>query len=115
MLGLHFENANQMGLQMNFKNCNLTHSSFFQVILKKSLFSGCNFQEVDFTDGDFTQSIFSNCDFSGAVFYNTTLEQADFRTSIRFSIHPEKNKIKKAKFSQSDIHGLLDHCGIVIE
>jgi hypothetical protein len=43
------------------------------------------------------------------------LEQADFRTSIHYSIHPENNKIKKAMFSQSEISGLLDQYGIVIE
>ncbi len=115
MLGLHFENANQLGLQMNFAHCNLTHASFFQVALKKALFKECKLIEVDFTDGDFNKSIFQGCDFSGAVFYNTNLEQVDFRTSIRYSIHPENNKIKKALFSHTDIHGLLEHCGIVIE
>ena len=115
MLGLHFENANSMGLQMNFNQCNLTHTSFFQVALKKALFKGCKLAEVDFTEGDFSKAIFQDCDFSGAIFYNTNLEQVDFRTSIRYSIHPENNKIKKALFSHSDIHGLLDHCGIVIE
>jgi uncharacterized protein YjbI with pentapeptide repeats len=115
MLGLHFENANAMGLQMNFNQCNLTHASFFQVALKKSLFKECKLIEVDFTKGDFNKSIFQDCDFSGAIFYNTNLEQADFRTSIHYSIHPENNKIKKAVFSQSEIRGLLDQYGIVIE
>ena len=40
---------------------------------------------------------------------------ADFRTSIHFSIHPENNKIKNSIFSQSEIRGLLDQYGIVIE
>ena len=120
MLGLHFENVNAMGLQMNFNQCNLTHTSFFQVTLKKALFKGCKLAEVDFTEGDFTEgdfskAIFQDCDFSGAIFYNTLLEQADFRTSIRYSIHPANNKIKKAMFSQSEIRGLLDQYGIVIE
>lgn len=115
MLGLHLENANPMGLQMNFNQCNLTHASFFQVILKKALFRGCKLSEVDFTEGDFSKGIFQDCDFSGALFYNTNLEQADFRTSIHYSIHPANNKIKKAMFSQSEIRGLLDQYGIVIE
>jgi len=41
MVGLHFENANPMGLQMKFNQCNLMHASFFQVILKKTVFKGC--------------------------------------------------------------------------
>jgi fluoroquinolone resistance protein len=84
-------------------------------VLKKSTFQACKLCEVDFTESDFTQSQFHECDFAGAIFYNTNLEQVDFRTSVRFSIHPEKNKIKKAQFSQSEIHGLLDQFGILIE
>ena len=115
MLGLHFENANQMGLQMNFSQCNLMHASFFQVVLKKSIFKGCNLTECDFTESDFSKSVFQECDFSGAVFYNSNLEFVDFRTSVRYAIHPERNKIKKAIFSQSEIRGLLEQYGIVIE
>jgi uncharacterized protein YjbI with pentapeptide repeats len=115
MLGLHFENANTLGIQMTFHHCNLTHASFFQLTLKKTLFNACKLCEVDFTESDFTQSQFQACDFAGAIFYNTNLEQVDFRTSVRYSIHPEKNKIKKAQFSQSDIHGLPDQYGILIE
>jgi uncharacterized protein YjbI with pentapeptide repeats len=115
ILGLHFENANALGIQMHFHHCNLTHASFFQLALKKTLFKACKLCAVDFTESDLSQSIFNGCDFAGAVFYNTNLEQVDFRTSVRYSIHPEKNRIKKAKFSQSEIHGLLEHCGILIE
>ncbi len=115
MLGLHFENANPMGLQMNFNHCNLMHTSFFQVVLKKSIFKGCNLIECDFTESDFSKSVFQECDFSGAVFYNSNLEFVDFRTSVRYAIHPERNKIKKAIFSKSEIAGLLDQYGIVIE
>jgi uncharacterized protein YjbI with pentapeptide repeats len=51
--------------------------------------------------------IFENCDLAGAIFENTILERADFRTARNFSLDPEINQIKKAKFSLADLPGLL--------
>jgi fluoroquinolone resistance protein len=59
--------------------------------------------------------VFDNCDLSKASFDNTILEKADFRTAFNYSINPESNKIKKAKFSVSGIAGLLDKYDIHIE
>jgi hypothetical protein len=42
-----------------------------------------------------------------STFSNTNLEKADLSTSINFSIDPEKNKLKKAKFSVSGLVGLV--------
>lgn len=72
-------------------------------------------QEADFTDSDLSQAVFSNCDFSGATFDNTNMEKADFRTSFNYSLDPEKNKIKKARFSIPGVIGLLDKYKIEIE
>jgi fluoroquinolone resistance protein len=43
------------------------------------------------------------------------LEKADFRTAYNYSIDPEKNRIKKAKFSIFGVTGLLDKYDIEIE
>jgi hypothetical protein len=43
------------------------------------------------------------------------LEKADFRTSYNYSINPEVNRIKKAKFSTAGIAGLLCKYDIEIE
>ena len=58
---------------------------------------------------------FINCDFSGAVFENTILEKADLRTAINYSIDPEINRLKKAKFSMPGLIGLLDKYDIELE
>ena len=60
-------------------------------------------------------TIFENCDLAKATFDNTIIEKADFRTSYNYSIDPEINHIKRAKFSLSGIHGLLDKYGLEIE
>ena len=83
--------------------------------LKKARFKNSNLSEVDFTEADLTNSLFDNCDLSGARFEKTILEKADLRTSRNYSIDPELNKIKKAKFSIQSIAGLLDKYDIEIE
>ena len=74
-----------------------------------------HFSEVDFTEADLTGALFDNCDLSQARFERTNLEKADLRSSRNFSIDPEINKIKKAKFSIHGITGLLDKYEIEID
>ena len=115
MLGLRFEDCNEFGLSFSFENCTLDHSSFYQTKLKKTLFNNSKLQEVDFTGCDLNSSVFNNCDLTRTTFENTVLEKADFRTSFNYSIDPEINRIKKAKFALVGIAGLLEKYDIEIE
>jgi uncharacterized protein YjbI with pentapeptide repeats len=115
LLGLHFENCDQFLFEVDFDNCVLNLSSFYKLKLKKTRFKDSNLSEVDFTETDLTSSLLDNCDLSGARFERTILEKADLRTSRNYSIDPELNKIKKAKFSIHGIAGLLDKYDIEIE
>ena len=83
--------------------------------LHKTNFANCKIHEADFTDADFTNSVFDNCDFTDSVFNKTTLEKADFKTSYNFIIDPDLNKIEKAKFSTTNVLGLLTKYNIEIE
>jgi len=107
MLGLHFENCNPFGFAFGFENCSLNHASFYQTKPKKTLFKNCTLIEVDFTDSDISNSTFDHCDLSKAVFENTNIQSVNFRTSFNYAIDLEKNKHKKAKFSSSELAGLL--------
>ena len=82
--------------------------------MKKMVFKNSQLQETDFTQGDLTSAVFDNCDLTRATFDNTILEKADFRTAYNYSIDPETNRIKKAKFSTSGVSGLLDKYNIRI-
>jgi len=106
-LGLRFDTCDQFGLALSFENCILNHASFYSTKLKKTRFKDSQLQEVDFSNCDLTQAIFENCDLAKATFNNTNIEKADFRTAFNYSLDPEINKIKKAKFSVSGISGLL--------
>ncbi len=115
MLGLQFNDCNPFGFSISISNCNLSHASFLKTKIKNTLFKNTQLHETDFTETDLTGSIFDNCDFSGATFENTNLEKADLRTSANYSIDPEINKIKKAKFALPAVLGLLSKYNIVIE
>lgn len=69
-------------------------------------------KEVDFSNSNLSQSVFENSNLSEAIFENSNLEKADFRTAQNYSIHPENNRIKSAKFSMEGIAGLLYRYGI---
>jgi fluoroquinolone resistance protein len=49
------------------------------------------------------------------VFNRTNLEKCDFRTAFDYSIDPETNRLKNARFSTSGISGLLDKYNLIIE
>jgi len=115
LLGLQFDKCNQFGLSFKLNDCFLQHCSFYRTILKKSVFSNSKFWEVDFTECDLTNAVFNNCDFKKSTFENTILEKADFSTCINYSINPNANKIKKAKFSLPSVVGLLDYLDIKID
>lgn len=113
-LGLHFETCNDFLFSVSFENCILNLSCFYRLDLKKTPFTNSSLQETDFSECDLSSSLFENCDLNGAVFSNTNLEKADFRSAFNYSLDPEKNKIKKARFSLSGLPGLLDKYKIEI-
>lgn len=115
MLGFRFDLCNTFGLAFIFTDCQLNHSSFYKLKIKKTRFKNCGLQEVDFTDCDLSASVFDNCDLLRAAFDNTNLEKADLRSAFNYSIHPETNSIKKAKFSLNGLAGLLGRYDVDIE
>jgi len=115
LLGLHFDDCNKFSLSFSFDNCIINLSSFYKLKIQNTKFLNCELQEVDFTETNLTLSILNGCDLSKAVFENTIIEKTDFRTSYNYSIDPNKNKIKKAKFSINEITGLLDKYDIIIK
>jgi len=114
ILGLHFETASQYLFTVSFEHSTLDLCSFYQCKMKKTLFNHCSLQETDFTETVLTEAIFDGCNLRGAKFENTVLEKADLRTAINFTVNPEINKIRKAKFSYPGVLALLDKYGIVI-
>lgn len=116
--GVRFRNCKLMGMlfidcsaflfSVDFADCVLNFSSFYNLKLKKTRFANCNLQEVDFTAADLTEAVMDNCNLAGAKFEQTILEKADLRTAHNYIIDPEQNRIKRAKFSIDGVSGLLE-------
>jgi fluoroquinolone resistance protein len=107
--------CNPFGLSFTFEKCQLNHASFYEMKIKKTIFKDCQLHETDFIGCFLNAALFDNCNFAGALFDKTNLEKADLRTSCNYSIDPESNRLKKAKFSPQGALGLLHKYDIVIE
>jgi uncharacterized protein YjbI with pentapeptide repeats len=115
LIGLLFHDCNPFLLQMSFSDCQLDLASFYGLKLKNTRFQHCSLQETDLTEADLTATQFEHCDLYRTIFDQTILEKADLSTALRYSIDPENNRIRKARFSREGIIGLLDKYGIVVE
>lgn len=93
----------------------MNHSSFYQLDIRKTVFKNCILNEADFTEANLSNSVFTDSNLSNAVFDRTILDNSDFRNAIDFSIDPNQNQLKKTKFSQDNLSGLLDRLNIIIE
>lgn len=115
ILGVHFHACSDFLFSASFKNCTLDFSSFYQKKMQKTAFTDCSLKEVDFSESDLSQSVFDNCSLLDSVFYRTILKEVDFRTAKHFSINPEVNELKKARFTRDGLEGLLNKYNIIIE
>lgn len=115
MLGLRFDTCNEFGLSFSFEGCQLNHASFYKTNVKKTVFKNSQLQETDFAESDLSGAVFDNCNLAQAIFDRTNLEKADLRTAYHYSIDPEINRIKKARFAIWGLPGLLGKYGIEVE
>jgi uncharacterized protein YjbI with pentapeptide repeats len=107
LLGVLFSDCSEFLFSVDFADCQLDLASFYKMKLRSRTFKNCSLVEVDFTEANLFGVMFDNCDLSGSTFDHSLLEKADFRTSYNYSIDPELNRIRKAKFSISGLPGLL--------
>lgn len=115
MLGMHFEHCSDFAFFIKIDHCVLNYSSLYGKKLSNTLFSDSKLHEVDFSACDLSTAVFEDCDLQGAIFKDTNLEKTDFRSSYNFSIDPENNRLKGARFSMQTVAGLLDKYRIIIE
>lgn len=115
LLGVQFTECKGFLLQLDFEECMLKLALFSQLKLKNTRFKNCDLQEADFTEADLTGAIFEACDLLRTTFLKSNLEHADLRSAFNYSIDPETNRLKKARFLLSQVIGLLDRYDIIIE
>ena len=108
LMGIAFEYCEDFLFEVEFRGCMLDFSSFANKKMLKTKFSNCSMQEVNFSGTNLSKSIFDDVNLNGALFDKTNLSEADLSKAYNFSIDPELNAVKKAKFSLKDAGGLLE-------
>ena len=114
MVGADFSNAKDFLFGVNFSNCILDYAAFMKKKNRKAKFENCSLKGADFSEADLTDAKFLNCDFDRAVFIKSILNGANFSSSFNFTIDPETNSLRKAKFATSGLIGLLTNYGIIV-
>ena len=115
LLGIHFHTCADFLFSVNFQDCVLDYSSFANKKMPKTKFTNCSIKEVSLIGTNLTNSVFENCNLDNAIFNDTQLAGTNFTTAYNYKIDPEFNPMKKAKFSNQGIVGLLDKYDIKIE
>ncbi len=115
LLGLQFNECNELFFTASFDSCQLRLASFFKRKLKSCSFINCQLHEVDFAEADLQKSRFENCDFSNSLFDRTNLTKVDLSSCYNFTIDPETNNVSKASFSADQLIGLLRKYGINVK
>ena len=108
LLGINFSTCSDFLFSVTFTDCILDYCVFIKKKLKATTFKNCSLKEVNFSECGLSAVNFTGSDLNRAIFRQTNLEKADFREAQNFSIDPESNKLKKTKFSRTDLSGLLD-------
>ncbi len=114
MVGSDFSNVKDFLFNARFTDCILDYAAFMKKKNRKGRFDKCSLKGADFSEADLSDTIFDRCDLSAAVFMNTTLNGTNFTTAFNFTIDPERNSLKKAKFSTDGLAGLLAKYGIIV-
>jgi uncharacterized protein YjbI with pentapeptide repeats len=115
LLGVNFSDCSDSLFSVGFEGSLLDYCSFSKKKMVKTSFNNSSLKGADFSECDLTGSLFRNCDLENTVFNRTILKEVDFRTAINFSIDPENNNIRKARFSLSGLAGLLNRYDLIIE
>ena len=115
LTGTSFIDCNDTLLNVRFENCPMDYSLFSGKKLTKTPFVNCSLRNADFTECDLGKTRFTECNLENAVFHYTNLKETDFSSAYNYTIDPEANTLRKAKFSLQGVPGLLAKYGIEID
>ncbi|MBD1397887.1 pentapeptide repeat-containing protein [Pontibacter sp. JH31] len=115
LTGIDFSACEEFLFTVRFENCLLDYASFLKRKMPKTHFIDSSLKNAVFEQANLTKAKFDNTDLAGAVFERTNLNEANLVTAFNYTIDPELNNIKKSKFSQSGLIGLLARYDIRVE
>lgn len=114
ILGVDFQLCSDFLLKLAFEDCQLDYANFDKKKLAKTPFIDCRLESVSFQETDLSEAQFRGSILSHSQFYQTQLSGADFRGASAYTIDPNQNRIRGAKFSLEGVPGLLQQYQIEI-
>lgn len=115
LMGVRFDQCARISAPLLMEDCIADFAWFSGLSLSKSTFKHCHLEGTQWEEANLSQVVFDQCHLEGAVFDQTNLEGADLRTAYGFVIDPAKNHLKKARFAQHNLVGLLQSYDLTIE
>lgn len=115
LLGVDFSETGAFLFSVKFESCVLDFASFAGKKMPDTPFLQSSLKQTVFIQADLAGSRFDGCDLDGAIFDETVLTGADFTAARHYAIDPERNMLRKAKFSVHGLPGLLLRYGIRVE
>lgn len=113
--GVEFGGCNKFLFSVTCTDCQMNSVSFLRNKMPKHTFKDCLLRESIFVECDLQGAKFDNCDLGDTLFERNNLQKADFVTSFNYTIDPENNRMKKARFSADGALGLLAKYEVEIE
>ena len=107
LLGINFSECQDFLFSVQFDSCILDYSIFQGKKMVKTKFIKSSLKEVSFVQAGLADCVFDHSDLNGAIFNGTDLTGANFTTALNYSMDPELNTLKKARFSLDGLPGLL--------
>ncbi len=114
LVGVNWTAASVL-MHSTWQNSILNYGNFSGLDLRKSMMQNCVAREADFAETNLSEANLKETDFTAARFANTNLTKSDLRQAKNYSIRPDSNKIKKAKFSLPEAMLLLYGLDIELE
>jgi uncharacterized protein YjbI with pentapeptide repeats len=114
MKDINFAMVDKLIFEIAFYDCVLDFSKFYTLKIKETIFQNCSLVAVDFMGADLTGVVFDRCDLYRSEFAKAIANKTNFKTSINYTIDPEKTKLKKAIFAMEGLKGLLFKHDIVV-
>lgn len=106
--------ATSLGDPLRFTKCIVNHSTFIGINLSGIKIIDTSAKNVDFREVDLSRVDFTGTDLTDSLFANTNLTGADLTRAKNYTIKPETNNLKKAKFSLPEAMSLLFNLDIVL-
>jgi uncharacterized protein YjbI with pentapeptide repeats len=93
----------------------MSNTVFSDLDFRRGIISSCRISESDFSACELGKADFSGSIFDRVMFHHCNLEKADFREAEGYSINPESNKIRSARFSLPEAQSFLGFLGIRLD